>query len=248
MIKMYSDNDFTKSVNKSLLQLKCEGCGKIFYKTKKYIKLASNKNRNEAARFCSSECYEKQVPNNLQRMKCGWCGKDIIKKGSDVKKSKSGNCFCSISCCVKFNNHNNPTGTTVSNLEKFIRAKLLNDFPNLLMLFNSKSEIGFELDIFAPSVKIAFELNGIHHYKPIHGDDKLKRIRELDELRREACLSKGIDLVIIDTSCQNEFDEESSHEFYSIINNKLHEAVKNGGGGGDSNPSCRTLLLMILHA
>ena len=80
----------------------------------------------------------------------------------------------------------------------------------------------YELDIYIPSLKLAFELNGIYHYEPIHGSDKLNKIQNNDNRKFQACAEQGISLCIIDTSSQSYFKENTSEKFLKIIINIIN--------------------------
>lgn len=71
--------------------------------------------------------------------------------------------------------------------------------------------------IYFPSLKLAFELNGIFHYEPIYGSDKLSSIQNNDHRKFAACHEAGISLCIIDTSKQTYFKPKSSQRFLDII-------------------------------
>ena len=66
-------------------------------------------------------------------------------------------------------------------------------------------------------MKLAFELNGIYHYEPIHGDDTLKRIQNNDKRKFQACLAREIELCIIDSSNLKYFKESKAYSFFKII-------------------------------
>ena len=74
--------------------IKCDNCGKIFYRRKYHIDRQSNLNGNQ---FCSTECefeYKKKQASEIR--KCKICGKEF-----ECKKT-STQCFCSIECQGKW--------------------------------------------------------------------------------------------------------------------------------------------------
>lgn len=73
-------------------------------------------------------------------------------------------------------------------------------YPNLEIHFNRKDTIESELDIYIPSLKLAFELNGPTHYKPIYGEEKFREIQLNDKKKCHSCKEKGIELQILDVS------------------------------------------------
>lgn len=73
------------------------------------------------------------------------------------------------------------------------------------------------MDIYIPSLKLAFELNGIFHYEPIFGGKALERSQNNDHRKYQACLEQGIELCIIDVSKQKYFKEQTSVQFLEII-------------------------------
>ena len=70
-------------------------------------------------------------------------------------------------------------------------------FPELSCLFNSKETIGSELDFYFPTLSIAIELNGVFHYEPIHGQEKLDRIQQNDKNKHAVCREKNIELIVV---------------------------------------------------
>lgn len=133
----------------------------------------------------------------------------------EIKRSKNN--FCSSSCAASFNNKNKKYGIRRSKLETYIERELTTLYPNLEIHFNRKDAINSELDVYIPSLKLAFELNGIFHYEPIHGSDRLAQIKNNDNRKFQACLEQGIELCIIDTSSQKYFKESKSLQFLNII-------------------------------
>lgn len=48
-----------------------------------------------------------------------------------------------------------------------------------------------------PNHNIAFEINGICHYKPIYGDGKFQKTLQKDAEKQQMCQDMGIKLIII---------------------------------------------------
>ena len=82
------------------------------------------------------------------------------------------------------------------------------------------------MDIYIPSLKLAFELNGIFHYEPIYGEDKLAANINNDKRKVIACYEQGIELCIIDTSHQKRFTDKSSQPFLDIITNIINQRLQ----------------------
>lgn len=142
-----------------------------------------------------------------------------MRKPSQKRKSKSGNVFCCQNCAAIYSNTHKTTGTRRSKLENWLEEKLTAFYPELETSYNDKTTINSELDIYIPSLKLAIELNGIYHYEPIHGADKLASIQNNDGRKFQACLENGIELVIIDTSSLKYFKPINAQKYLEIISN-----------------------------
>lgn len=139
----------------------------------------------------------------------------VIRTQSHLKHIK--NVFCCKSCAAKYNNTHKATGSRKSKLEVWLAEKLKAKYPDLEIRYNDKTAINSELDIYVPSLKLAFEINGIYHYEPIHGSDKLSQIQNNDDRKFQACLENGIELVIIDASQLKYFKERNCQKYMDII-------------------------------
>ena len=98
-------------------------------------------------------------------------------------------------------------------------------YPSLVVNYNKNDTINAELDIYIPSLKLAFELNGPFHYEPIFGEEKLKSTQTNDKRKFQACLEHKIELCIIDTSKQRYFKEKTSNEYLCIITNIIEQKL-----------------------
>jgi hypothetical protein len=215
---LYTELDFSQAKLSDKLKLKCLTCNGIFLKKKKYIIDIINRGghftKAGTGDFCSHKCSSFSKVK-AKECSCVNCNKSFIKKQSQIKKTS--NHFCSSSCAASYNNKNKTHGTRRSKLETWLEEKLTNLYPNLEIHFNRKDTINSELDIYIPSFKLAVELNGIFHYEPIHGIEKLEKIQNNDERKFQACLERGIEFCIIDTSGQKYFKESTSQKFLNII-------------------------------
>ena len=153
-------------------------------------------------------------------------GKSLHIKQADIKrqraKGKRGNVFCSRSCAATFNNRHKSYGYRRSKLEIYIEEQLAIDFPNLPIMFNSKTAIESELDIYVPSLSLAIELSGIVHYKPIYGIDKFMQIQNNDNHKIICCHERSIKLITIDVSTCSYYKQHP--QYYNQVQNiLLHE-------------------------
>lgn len=195
-----------------LTPIKCGCCSKVFYKKVKEVRKVLNGLGNTRYEFCSRECGHKK--KHIQK-NCIQCGDefDILLRRSFNGEGK----FCSRSCAATYNNTHKTKGTRRSKLESWLEIKLQEKYPNLKIDFNKKDVINSELDIYFPDLKLAFELNGIFHYEPIYGQEKLDKIKNNDHRKFAACAEKGVSLCIIDTSKQSYFKEKTCFPFLDII-------------------------------
>ena len=215
--------------------LLCDCCDKDFVVSPgRYYRARYDKKVRNIKHLCSKECRYKATGRFLrQQVQCKRCGKDFTKLVSEIRKTQSN--FCSSSCAATYNNTHKTHGTRRSKLEAYIEEQLTSLYPTLEMHFNKKDAINSELDVFVPSLKLAFELNGIYHYEPIHGEEKLKSIQSNDNRKFQACLERGIELCIIDTSSQTYVKPKTSKKFLDIIVKVLES--KMGRPGNDPGES-----------
>jgi len=216
MTPLYTEEDLKNATCRQLLPLKCEYCSKVFYSPKNMILIVLAKRGSQhTLQFCSISCSKMNRGQPPVKIICEQCSKELFKNKNQFLKTKHH--FCSRSCSVTYHNLHKTKGTRVSQLEKYIQQELIRKCPNLIFDFNKTDTINAELDIYIPSLKLAFELNGIFHYEPIYGKDKLNSTKTNDNRKIIACAEKGISLCIIDTSSQKTFKEKTSQKFLQII-------------------------------
>jgi hypothetical protein len=221
MKKAYSEFDYYNAKHFDKLRLICEYCDNFFYIEKRHIKYNIEKQKNQL-RFCSIQCNGLSAKKRKE-VTCTNCDKKFIKANNQI--SRSINHFCSKSCAATYNNKNKKHGNRKSKLEIWIQSQLEFLYPNLDIKFNDKLAINSELDIYIPSLNIAFELNGIFHYEPIYGIKKLNQIQENDKSKSKACHDAKIDFCVIDTSAQKYFKEITSQKYLDIITNIINQRI-----------------------
>ena len=218
----YTEHEYNMSKSKDKLPCICYTCNKLFFKTK--LEITFELKHNEGyVKYCSRRCKDKSQELK-QKVICLQCDKEFYKTLSQI--NKFSNHFCSQSCSATYNNKNKKHGTRRSKLEIWLEEQLTQLYPNLQMEFNQKDAIGSELDIYIPSLNLAFELNGIFHYEPIYGVNKLNQIQNNDKSKSKACHDTKIDLCIIDTSGQTYVKPSTSQKYLNIIINIINERIK----------------------
>jgi len=219
MKPLYSQEEFSSSKSREKLPCECYECQSTFFASKNLIQQEIKLSRGRI-KFCSKECLRLYNIKSIQ-IKCTNCNKQFLKIPSIINKSI--NHFCSMSCSGTYNNKHKKYGIRRSKLEVYLEDQLTQKFADLEIHFNRKDTIGSELDIYIPSLNLAFELNGIFHYEPIFGSNKLDQIQANDFSKSKACFDKEIDLCVIDTSQQKRFTESSSQVFLNIITDVINQ-------------------------
>lgn len=216
MIKLFTDQKFKTAKSRDLLPIICDNCGSMFYRTKHRIqatlKAISSGNNSRSLCYCNHQCQMNALYKSKEVV-CKNCNRIFDRKVSAITKNN----FCSQSCAAIYNNTHKTKGNRRSKLEVWIEKKLQIIFPTLDFVFNEKEAVDSELDIYIPSLKLAFELNGPLHYEPIYGPDKLASIQNNDERKFQACLEKGIEFCIIDVSRLSYFKETNAIPYLDMI-------------------------------
>ncbi len=234
-----TQEEYEKLRSKDLVVCRCENkdCGKEFNALKKNINYVLKFPNNDRIKikFCSHKCngvnQQKKVKDICQYENCK---KEFSRNRAVYKKHKTH--FCSKSCAGFHNAKNRMSGKKRSKFEIILEIELKNKFPLLPILYNNKKIIGSELDIFIPSLNLGIEINGIFHYQPIFGEDKLRRTQINDEQKKNICNIKNIEFHTFDISKIiyniNKNFIPTFNQIFELINTKL-----NSYGASTPNPT-----------
>lgn len=227
---------FILTYMKKTIECICENCQKTFSKELRRIKDQEKKGWR-SGRFCCAKCRDIFLPAERTKtitFTCVTCSKEFKRTplaATANGRNKSTRNFCSHSCAAKYNNSHKTYGTRRSKLEAYLEQQLRLEFPSLQLICNGKEAIGSELDFYFPQLRLAIELNGIFHYEPIYGADKLERVQTNDQQKYAACNAAGIELCII--ACVDKHATKSVKERYWIIVRNLVAPLV--GRAGDTN-------------
>jgi hypothetical protein len=214
---------------KSNVVLFCHYCHNEFIKSRRELlkNFLGHYRTPGQKKYCSQKCSHNAHINKI-KINCSNCQKDLELVYSKIndKRKKTKNNFCSSSCSATYNNKNKTHGTRRSKMENLFE-KVLNDFfPDILFLMNDKQTIGSELDFYFPNLKFAVELNGIFHYEPIYGENKLEKIQNNDKQKIIRCYEKGIELCVVDIASVSYLNKPQQEKYTNIFKEIMNKVAK----------------------
>ena len=189
----------------------CDFCKKEFLKSGKDVAARRCNERVKELKhiFCSRKCLSLFYKTSVD-IPCANCQKIVTR--TQAERKGMVNSFCNSSCAATYNNKHKTHGNRRSKLEKCIEEKIKEVFPSIEYHANSKTAIGSELDFYFPTFKLAIEINGIFHYEPIYGLEKLTQIQKNDQQKFKACHDAGVELCII--ACLDGYMNKQKLEYY----------------------------------
>jgi len=106
--------------------------------------------------------------------------------------------------------------------ERYLYQIVCDLFPDLKVIRHARPDWlgGLELDIFVPTLDLAFEYQGIQHFKPIEhwgGEEKLRIQQEHDARKLRLCDAQGITLICIN------YDENLTA---SLVKSKIPKSLR----------------------
>lgn len=205
--------------------LKCNNCGHTFSRSYKVYRNSLYKAKISGKKqrvFCSHSCFKAAMSLGTEHH-CSFCGNIVIRTPSDIKNNKHGKCFCNCSCAASYNNRLRRKSRR-SKCECKLSELLKQTYPSLDIIENDKAILdGFEVDIVIPSLRLGIEWNGIVHFKPIYGEEKLHSVRQRDAAKLSLANDKGINLIVISDFVSTDLRvAEAFIEIKNIIDNLIN--------------------------
>lgn len=228
-------DELREKSSRDLIPIECEICNDVFYKPKNVVLRGLKGTRSVSA--CGNECRKKLISKRRYlgdiTLTCVFCKKNFQRSIKVYKKWQLKNnkvSCCSRKCASKWQYENGLSKNMRSSLEKWVEEKIKERFPELKVVYNDRNTIDGELDIFIPIFNLAFELNGICHYKPIYGRDKLEKKVVKDFEKSIDCFSKQIELHVLDCREYDKLNENRDMKYidyiFDVIKRKIEESER----------------------
>jgi len=155
-----------------------------------------------------------EMHDEKYEVKCKFCGQKIVRRHSDL----SENNFCNKSHAAFFNSKIRK-GCRRSKAEILLFNLLVKEFPTIKFIPNDREMLnGYEVDIAVPEISLGIEWNGIIHFKPIYGQERLNNIQRKDAEKQKIAIENKINLIVIpDFSNNQKYTEKCFSEIREII-------------------------------
>jgi len=107
----------------NLVKINCAFCDKQFFRPKNRVNEARKFGH---AQYCSKECKNQSRVRKIKKICANSiCNKLIFRAPAELKKSKSGNVFCSLSCAAIVNNSKFPKRKSKKNKCKYCKKEFM---------------------------------------------------------------------------------------------------------------------------
>lgn len=170
--------------------------------------------------YCSKICHNKSMDRGrglIKTFTCTHCGKSFLKPARHRRNNKFT--FCNMYCRASyFARQRKILGKQRSVLEQKIEEHIKHFFPFLAYVSNDRETLkGLELDFYFPDLKIAIEVNGPSHFKPIWSEESFRKTKRNDMIKRSYCKIAKIDIIYVTDILDRKNDNSFSIFFKNIL-------------------------------
>lgn len=162
--------------------------------------------------------------STYQDVSCATCKKNFRKLSKDIVRTNAN--YCSRRCNAI---HTNKTikHYNRSKMEAYLCKEIRELYPDLEIKDNYRALFKncCEIDIYIPELKLAIEVNGICHYKPIYGQERFDHIKENDKYKEIHCTEQGVNLLVLDISRVTKFSQKEAQPFLEQIKTVINKSV-----------------------
>ncbi len=219
---LISVEELSKLNGQDLVSLRCKVCRQFFTRPKNRINDVLRGKYPISLDFCGRACRDKSKETRVM-VPCTLCGKPVSRRPCDIKAWKRT--YCSKSCAMKDRMQRGEITHKKfkrSKAETYLVRQLRRKFPTLEIRANARDVLPrqLEIDIFIPAAKVAIELNGPTHYRPIFGKEELKKVKNRDAIKVTSLKDAGYHFVVIDISSTSAWKKVTA-----IINKCCEEII-----------------------
>lgn len=164
-----------------VIRPKCKHCGKTVYRQPSHCSKTV---------FCSKICEAESRKNRIIK-ECVICQKKF--ETTPARKERK---YCSQKCMgVDVKKRNALRSPQYRSFGECVLAVLLKKNGIKIQTSNRGILNGFEIDIWLPDYNTGIEYNGIHHFKPVYGEEIFRRTKNADQEKRKIAKEKNIKLI-----------------------------------------------------
>lgn len=182
--------------------------------------------------YCHEE-FNNATLDALLPLQCLTCGETFYRSKRKILRvmnnpnSRDTLDFCGRSCAAKFlNTFSRHRSKFEIFTEEYLNRNLPEYLPNFPILYNVRDlflDEPHEVDIYCPTIKVAIEINGLHHYEPIFSQERFDETLKNDNAVASCCYKEGIRLVVLNTSEMQHFSKRKGEQYAKAL---LHIIVE----------------------
>lgn len=104
-----------------------------------------------------------------------------------------------------------------SKLELYLRKELAKTYPVEFHKTNLTTDDRLEVDLYIPALKLAIEIDGISHFEPIWGEERLRKHQAADTKKASLLLSSGYNILRVKQLTKTLSDKKKRDTLKAIL-------------------------------